>query len=265
MGPVDHSEMPKGWSSKAGFVSALRQRLRPWGEVRLQCPSKARGVCSGWQGLGRGRSGAIQFCPAYPVGSVWRCRGVAGSIASGPKERSKMPRAGHLWREVCLPCCNAVALGVRCVLAQPRATGVCPRSGFCPERGSSGRWHFVYAKGCGVGLVGVVCRLIKIVIPGAAPTRNPCPVERGWIPAVAGMTIRSGVPCQRSEARLAGRSYRGVLSVIRHSRLRFWHLTRQCHDQSRAHKNAGADPIFQTGFRYRPGRQGIRPDAPEVS
>ena len=39
-----------------------------------------------------GQSGAIQFCPAYPVGGVWRCRGVAGSIASGPKERSKMPK-----------------------------------------------------------------------------------------------------------------------------------------------------------------------------
>ena len=89
---MDHSEMPKGWSSMAGFVPALRQRLRPWGEVRLRCPSKARGVCSGQQGLGRGRSGAIQFCPAYPVGSVWRRRGVAGSIASGPKERPKMPK-----------------------------------------------------------------------------------------------------------------------------------------------------------------------------
>ncbi|RCK06881.1 hypothetical protein TH5_04975 [Thalassospira xianhensis MCCC 1A02616] len=59
MGPMDHSEMPKGWSSMAGFVPALRQRLHPWGEVRLRCPSKARGVCSGQQGLGRGRSGAI--------------------------------------------------------------------------------------------------------------------------------------------------------------------------------------------------------------
>jgi len=35
MGPMDHSEMPKGWSPMAGFVPALRQRLRPRGEVRL--------------------------------------------------------------------------------------------------------------------------------------------------------------------------------------------------------------------------------------
>ncbi|MCK2165361.1 hypothetical protein [Thalassospira xiamenensis] len=35
MGPMDHSEMPKGWSSMAGFVPALRQRCCPWGEVRF--------------------------------------------------------------------------------------------------------------------------------------------------------------------------------------------------------------------------------------
>lgn len=207
MGPMDHSEMPKGWSSMAGFVPALRQRLCPWGEVRLQCPSRARGFCSGQQGLGRGRSGAIQFCPAYPVGSVWRCRGVAVSIASGPKERSKMPKGR-----------SSMAGGVPAV-----------RKCCCPwaevrfgatesdRRLSGARFFrsvaFADAKGSGVGLVGLVCRLIKIVIPGAAPTRNPCPVERGWIPAVAGMTIRSGVPCQRSEARLAGRSYRGVFPL----------------------------------------------------
>jgi len=138
---MDHSEMPKGWSSMAGFVPALRQRLRPWGEVRLQCPSKARGVCSGQQGLGRGRSGAIQFCPAYPVGSVWRCRGVAGSIASGPKERSKMPKgrssmAGGM--PAVLQCC------LRCVLAQPRATGVCPGCG------SSGRWRLSMQRAAGL-------------------------------------------------------------------------------------------------------------------
>ncbi|KZB50984.1 hypothetical protein TH44_13475 [Thalassospira xiamenensis] len=105
MGPMDHSEMPKGWSSMAGFVPALRQRLRPWGEVRLQCPSRARGVCSGQQGLGRGRSGAIQFYPAqprpaYPVGGVWRCRGQQGSragldwigLVAGPMVRSDVPK-----------------------------------------------------------------------------------------------------------------------------------------------------------------------------
>ncbi len=175
MGPMDHSEMPKGWSSMAGFVPALRQRLRPWGEVRFGATESD------------GRLSGVRF---------FRSEAFVGATGSG------------------------VGLA---------------------------------------GLTGLVCRLIKIVIPGAAQTRNPCPVGRGWIPTVAGMTIRSGVPCQRAFF------YRVVLSIIRHSRLRFWRLTRQCHDQSRARKNADADPIFQTGFRYRPGRQGIRPDAPEVS
>ncbi len=244
MEPTVHSAMPKGWSSMAGFVSAPRQRLRPWGEVRLQRPSRARGVCSGRQGLGRGRSGAIQFCPAYPVGSVWRCR-----------------KASHRWREVCLPCDKAVARGVRCVLAQPRATGVCPGSRFCPERGSSGRWRLSMQRAAGlswVGWIGLSVDQNRHSRRSAAQPRNPCPVERGWIPAVAGMTIRSGVPCQRAVLTEG-------LSIIRHSRLRFWRVTRKCHDQSHAHRNADANPTFQKGFRYLPGRQGTHPDAPEVS
>jgi len=49
--PLVHSDMPKGRSSMAGFVSAMRQRSCLWGEVRLRCPSKARGVCSGQPGI----------------------------------------------------------------------------------------------------------------------------------------------------------------------------------------------------------------------
>lgn len=112
---------------------------------------------------------------------------------------------------------------------------------------------------CGIDWIGLSVDQNRHSGRSEGQTRNPCPVERGWIPAVAGMTIRSEVPCQRAFF------YRGVLSIIGRSRLRFWRLTRQCHDQSRAHRNADADPTFQTGFRYRPGRQGTHPDAPEVS
>ncbi len=69
-------------------VPAMRQRGCPWGEVRFRCSSKARGVCLGQRGLGRGRSGAARFSSspsrpvrfrlAHPVGGVWQCRGLRG-------------------------------------------------------------------------------------------------------------------------------------------------------------------------------------------
>ena len=69
-------------------------------------------------------------------GSVWRCR-----------------KVGHHGRDVCLPCSNAVALGVRCVLGQPRAAGVCSgQQG--PGCGPSGRWRLAMPGAAGVvGLV----------------------------------------------------------------------------------------------------------------
>ncbi|WP_142994466.1 hypothetical protein [Thalassospira xiamenensis] len=70
MEPLVHSDMPEGRSSMAGRAPAMRQRSCLWGEVRLRCPSKARGVCSGQQGLGRGRSDAIQFRPVQPTRPV---------------------------------------------------------------------------------------------------------------------------------------------------------------------------------------------------
>ncbi|WP_341363207.1 hypothetical protein P8T57_11880 [Thalassospira sp. SN3W] len=52
-GLVDRSEVPKGWSSMAGFVCLpCDNAVALWGEVRFRCSSKARGVCLGQRGLG---------------------------------------------------------------------------------------------------------------------------------------------------------------------------------------------------------------------
>ncbi|MFC4234708.1 hypothetical protein ACFOY8_05675 [Thalassospira xianhensis] len=94
MVPMVHSEMPRGRSSMAGGVPALRQRLRPWGEVRLRCPSKAGGVCSGQRGLGEVglvQSGSVPF---RPVLSVQPTR----SVAFGDVEGQQGWLAGLAWR-----------------------------------------------------------------------------------------------------------------------------------------------------------------------
>jgi hypothetical protein len=110
-----------------------------------------------------------------------------------PKGRSSMARF------VCLPFGNAVALGVRCVLGQPRAS-VVRGSGGRPGRGPSSRWRL--AMPGAAGLVGwrdwLAIDQNRHSGRSAAQTRNPCPVERDWIPAVAGMTIWLGGLCQRS-------------------------------------------------------------------
>ncbi|MBL4840727.1 MAG: hypothetical protein JKY47_07825 [Thalassospira sp.] len=66
---------------------------------------------------------------------------LAGSVASGLVVRSEMPKRGSSMAGfVCLPFGNVVALGVRCVLGQPRAS-VVRGSGGRPGRGPSGRWR----------------------------------------------------------------------------------------------------------------------------
>ena len=108
-------------------------------------------------------------------GIFWSgCRDwLRGSVASGPMVRSEMPKGrSSMAGFVCLPCGNVVALGVRCVLGQPRAADAC--SG---QRGPSGVWSvrsvaFGDAGGSGVGwLAGLVWRWIKTVIPGEAQRR----------------------------------------------------------------------------------------------
>jgi len=69
MGPMDHSEMPKGRSSMAGGVPAVRQRCYPWGEVRFGA-TESDGRLSGAADSVRGA--------VLPVGDVCRCKGQRG-------------------------------------------------------------------------------------------------------------------------------------------------------------------------------------------
>ncbi len=94
---------------------------------------------------------------------------------------------------VCLPFGNVVALGVRCVLGQPRAGAV--RGVVRPV---GGVWRYRGQRGWLAGWIGWAMDQNRHSGRSAAQTRNPCPVERDWIPAVAGMTIWLGVLCQRS-------------------------------------------------------------------
>ncbi|KZD01159.1 MULTISPECIES: hypothetical protein [Thalassospira] len=67
-GLVVRSEVPKGWSSMAGFVCLpCDNAVALWGEVRLRRQPRASGVCSGQ----RGPSGA------------WSVRSVAFGNAGG--------------------------------------------------------------------------------------------------------------------------------------------------------------------------------------
>ncbi|WP_417834938.1 hypothetical protein, partial [Thalassospira xiamenensis] len=74
------------------------------------------------------------------------------------------------------------------------------------QRGPSGAWAvrsvaFGDAGGRGgwlAGWIGLAMDQNRHSGRSAAQTRNPCPVERDWIPAVAGMTIWLGMLCQRS-------------------------------------------------------------------
>ena len=129
-----------------GICACHSTTILLWGEVRLRCPWKARGACSGQPGLGRGRSGAIRLS-SVPFRSVLSVQ-PTWSLAFGDVEG---PRGG--W------------IGVS--MDQNRHSG-----------------------------------------QSRAQTRKPCAIERDWIPAFAGMTMRlgmtigSGVLCQRFEGRV---------------------------------------------------------------
>jgi hypothetical protein len=127
------------------------------------------------------------------TGSAGRDR-LAGSVASGPMDRSEMPKGwSSMAGFVCLPFGNVVALGVRCVLGQPRAGAV--RGVVRPV---GGVWRYRGQRGWLAGWIGLAIDQSRHSGRSAAQTRNPCPVERDWIPAVAGMTIWLGGLCQRS-------------------------------------------------------------------
>jgi len=111
---------------------------------------------------------------------------------------------------VCLPFGNVVALGVRCVLGQPRAGAV--RGVVRPV---GGVWRYRGQRGWLAGWIGWAMDQNRHSGRSAAQTRNPCPVERDWIPAVAGMTIWLGGLCQRSGVGwLARLVWRWIKTVI---------------------------------------------------
>lgn len=93
MVPMVHSDMPKGRSSMAGRVPAVRQRRCPWGEVRLRPQSGAAGVCFGQQGPGRGPSDRWHL--GMPGATGLAC-GFGWldwlGLAAGPMVRSDVPK-----------------------------------------------------------------------------------------------------------------------------------------------------------------------------
>ena len=86
--------MPKGWSSMAGGVPAVRQRCCPWSEVRFGA-TESDGRLSG-----------------LPVGGVWRCKGQRGWLGwigllvdqiVIPGEAQRRPGIHALLKEAGLP------------------------------------------------------------------------------------------------------------------------------------------------------------------
>ena len=62
-----------------------------------------------------------------------------------------------------------------------------------------GVWRCRGQRGWLAGWIGLAMDQSRHSGRSAAQTRNPCPVERDWIPAVAGMMIWSGMFCPQSE------------------------------------------------------------------